>query len=133
MGLVDEAAGLAKTAVALARAEGLKDILAVLIELQIKTLDMTAEIRELRLETANLTEALKFKEAAVFRHNSYWTGPEDTIANGPYCSGCLNDKQKAIRLHPIGDGKARCPVCEVVIHGLPDSFSPKSVWATVRR
>ncbi len=71
MGLLDEATGLAKTAVELAKAQGTKDLLAILIDLQIKTLELTADNRELRRELTDANEKLAFQGSLQYRDNLY--------------------------------------------------------------
>lgn len=133
MSLAEKLSGSLTSIWGLLKASMSAEARAAYIELQGTAGDLINENRELRRQTAELEDAFQFKDGLTFRRSSYWKGPEDTFENGPYCSGCWDAQHQAIRLHPTGDGHAQCPVCRVIIKGLPDSLSPKVEWTTLRR
>lgn len=129
MGLIDEATGLAKTAVELAKAQGTKDLLAILIDLQIKTLELTADNRELRRELADVKEKLEFQGSLQYRDNLYWTGPGNSEREGPYCPTCWDSKKLALRMErrPV-NSTVWCQNCQ---HSI--KFGPEENWSDYRR
>jgi hypothetical protein len=116
MGLIDDASGLAKSAVAIAKAEGSKELLTTVIDLQIKTLELIAENRELRRQVADFEDRIRFKESLQPRNNAYWIGAGDSEAEGPFCTACWDSQGNAVRMHRRAEwADAICPACKVVI------------------
>lgn len=86
-------------------------------------LDLQGELLELQQENIQLKCALNQKESfnMQFDNNAYYNLLSDGRRDGPFCSGCWDVKNLAVRLHCRGDGYACCPSCK------------KEVWLTERR
>lgn len=116
MGLIDEATGLAKTAVDLVRKEGSKDLLVILIDLQVKTLELISENRELRRDVADAADKLAFQGRLQYRDNLYWTGESESPDEGPYCPSCWDTKRQGVRMQRRPDwGDVWCHACQRAI------------------
>jgi hypothetical protein len=83
-----------------------------LLDFSAKALELDNENNGLRQENIRLKEALEFQEELTYvkEKNSYWTKETN---DGPFCSGCWDDRKKAIRLTEYAKhvGRYRCPVC----------------------
>jgi len=88
------------------------DLYEKLLSIQQELLDMQEKLR-LKDETIReLKEKVKLKGEVLFEKNSCWRKLSDDTMDGPYCSGCWDDKRKLIHLNKtIGTGLWRCPAC----------------------
>lgn len=84
------------------------------LELKSAIIDLKEQILEIRQENLVLKERLMKQSSfnMVFKINSYYNVLDNGGWEGPYCSGCWDEKNVAVRLHTRDDGYACCPVCK---------------------
>lgn len=85
--------------------KAIKNIAEVTQNLELKNLiiDLKEQITNLREENLLLKSKLSQKEAfnMIFEKNAYFNIKEDGTKDGPFCSGCWDNDNVAIRLVPF--------------------------------
>ena len=70
------------------------------IAIQEKAVEIMDANRDLREQIDRLKEKLKIKVALIFKDNAYYSiDSQGKIIDGPFCSGCWDEKEKLIQLH----------------------------------
>lgn len=92
--------------------ENLKDAVGIIqkidnIELYKRMLELQSQVFALLEENRTLKEQAANREHGEFRDNAYWVK-----GDGPYCSSCLDNDGKLIRLHIRTGNVPQCPVCQ---------------------
>lgn len=85
------------------------------LELKSAIVDLKEQILDLREENLQLKEKLSKRDNfnMRFEDNAYYNILADGKSDGPYCSGCWDGKNLAVRLHCDNVGRyACCPVCK---------------------
>ncbi len=91
------------------------DLLQKMLSIQKQSLDLQGENAELKKKITFLEANSKLREALIFEDNAYWKKEDEGNRTGPFCSPCLDSKEKLIRLQKDSDGYGGsfyCPVCE---------------------
>jgi hypothetical protein len=88
-----------------------------LAETQLKLADRITETHELKEQVIDLQKKVKNLENPNLKLNFKDDAYYDSENNGPFCTGCFDKNQQAIRLSetPLvqrGFGKYECPVCK---------------------
>lgn len=85
----------------------------VILDTQQSLMDMQHKLQSLEEENSELKDKLKLKAKMIYKESTYWVKDNGKV-DGPYCSGCFDDKRKAIRLKPVNDwpGEYTCPICK---------------------
>lgn len=107
MNIYSDAKAMIGDIIALAKKARSLDMLKLANKLEERLLDGERESRAKDRKIEQLEEALKFRESFTYRDNAYWTPKKDS----PYCSGCWDNRKKAIRLARKGS-MHECPVCK---------------------
>ena len=100
--------------------KAIKNIAEVTQNLELKNLiiDLKEQITNLREENLLLKSKLSQKEAfnMIFEKNAYFNIKEDGTKDGPFCSGCWDNDNVAIRLVPFSimglPFTHNCPKCK---------------------
>ena len=95
----------------IANAELKVEFLQKLIDVQQTALTLQEENTELKERIKNWENADALREQFFHAHTAYWQKGESPPH--PYCTGCLDDKGKAVRLSQHLR-QAICPVCKAV-------------------
>ena len=84
------------------------------LELKLAIVDLKEQILDLRQENLKLKEKFLKQESynMKFKSNAYYNMRENGEMEGPYCSGCWDGKNIAVRLHCEETGYPGCPVCK---------------------
>lgn len=84
------------------------------LELKSAIIDLKEQVLDLRQENLKLKEKLIKQESynMKFRSNAYYNICGNGEMEGPYCSGCWDGKNMAVRLHCRETGYTCCPVCK---------------------
>ena len=85
----------------------------VILEAQQSLMDMQHKLHSLEKENSQLKDKLELKAKMIYKESVYWI-KGNNVDDGPYCSGCFDDKSGAIRLKPVNDwpGEYTCPICK---------------------
>lgn len=127
MGIVDNI----KDAVKLAQTVGNTELYHKLNAVQMDFLELSEKARQLQDENHELREKLRQKERLdellnkrTHRDNAYWVGDD-----GPYCTGCWDSKDKAVRMRTEGNGYAVCPICKNQVCYDPSARGASPHWS----
>jgi hypothetical protein len=108
MGIIDNLKSIGKVLQDLNKVDEYKQIL----ETREQLLLMQEEIQKLKEHIKILEEKIKLKGEVSYNNNSCWRKLSDGTTDGPYCSGCWDDKRKLIHLNKmLGTAHWLCPVC----------------------
>lgn len=95
-----------------------------ILDLLAKLLEMQNKIIELEKENKSLNEKFEIKEKLAYKNNCYWNGED-----GPFCSRCFEKNKDLIRMHHgVGDNYAHCPECKAGVnfsgreHKFPNTY-----------
>lgn len=120
-----------KDALKLAQTIGNADLYQKLNAVQMDFLELSEKARQLQEENHELREQLGRKERMdellrkrTHRHNAYWVGDD-----GPYCTGCWDSKDKAVRMRTEENGFAVCPVCTNQLCYDPSARDASQHWS----
>ena len=82
-----------------------------ILELDKKNYQLEKEILELKKE---LDKKQQYNMQFSQKENCYWNLKEDGTKDGPFCSACWDNFQKAIRLHcnMSFENYYNCPICK---------------------
>lgn len=86
----------------------------LILDIQQSLMDMQHKLQGLEEENSKLKSMLELKSKMFYGQSVYWIKNKEG-KDGPYCPGCYDDKNKAIRLRPVSDyaGEYTCPICKV--------------------
>jgi hypothetical protein len=82
-----------------------------ILDLQVQIMDLVEQNHSLRSELIELRDRSRFEQGLEFRENMYWHKVGPDTYEGPFCSKCWDDEQKAVRFHKQKDGGMWCPKC----------------------
>lgn len=105
-----------------------------ILEAQSQLLEMQESIYNLKSENTELKEKLIIKEKLIHDRNSYWIEQDEGKKDGPFCTGCWDNKNKLIRLE-TNDASVycKCLVCENSVSVYPErSFFRKKTPYSAR-
>jgi hypothetical protein len=120
MGLIDTIKELASTAQKVGQIELYRQIL----DLQGQALELAEDRARLRSELEAIRQSADVRVRLLFHDNRYWLRRDGATPDGPFCSGCMDSKERLVRLyHKIHDpdGETRyfneCPSCQQILWG----------------
>ena len=97
-----------------------------ILEAQQALLNNQRRIAELEEENKKLKDIKFFKETANFQNNCYWLKKESGTTDGPFCSKCVENDDRIIRLHTRSDGYATCPNCKNTLWSKGETYHRQS-------
>lgn len=96
------------------------DLKNLIADLRLQLAELKTELAKVVEENVSLREQVARKTAATsteleVRDGVYWSG-----SDGPYCTGCVDNKQKRILLQELQGsfrhfGRWKCPVCNATM------------------
>jgi hypothetical protein len=107
MGIIEKTNAIVKIVKDLGNAELLSEI----IDLKHEIVDIEEKNLSLRKENNDLKKAFEIKADLEFSDNAYWMKKEGGY-DGPFCTGCWDDKHKLIRVTSEPKEVPSCPVCK---------------------
>ena len=129
MGIIEKANAVVK----LVKDLGNVELLSEIVDLKHEIVDIEEQNLSMRKEISELEEALKVKATLEFSDNAYWMKTEGEW-DGPFCTGCWDDKRKLIRLTSEPGVVPSCPVCKRYIEeytyppDYPEDKKKRSEW-----
>jgi reverse gyrase len=98
------------------------DIYQKLINIQTEIISLQQENNELKKELNDLKALNEFRENSFVKNDMYYI-LKNNRREGPYCTACLDSKEKLIRLHSYGNA-IKCPVCSAITYDNKDKNKP---------
>jgi hypothetical protein len=113
MGLIDTIAAAAKLAQKLDNIELNNTIL----QLQSQIMVLLADNQDLKERLADVAGELKRRRSVVFDPvlNAYFEHKPDGQRDGPFCSRCMDEHGRLMRLHDRYNGFQVCPSCSTSV------------------
>ena len=87
------------------------DLISALADTKIEISKLIEALDEKKQEIRELKRSIDVKEKIFVKENLYWL-PSDSCNDGPFCTQCLDNNSKLIRLKPIVKGHWSCPTCK---------------------
>lgn len=110
-----------KSAIELAQKSNDAPLLEKLYEARSLILDFQEENQQLKQTIKELQQLKTTKDSLTFKKNSYWKKESPSGESGPYCSSCLDGKDKLIRLTQINRTYYECHNCSNKLDLEPNS------------
>lgn len=104
-----------------------------ILDLKELQLDQQEEIIRLREENQSLKQKLKNSSDLIFKKPFYYKQFEDGNYDGPFCTGCYDDKEKFVRLFQRTESLWICPVCGGKFDSLPITDALKGLFDATAR
>jgi len=107
MGIIEKVNAVVK----LVKDLGNVELLSEIVDLKHEIVDIEEQNLNMRQKISELEEALRTKANLELSDNAYWMKKEGEW-DGPFCTGCWDDKRKLMRLTREPGGVPSCPVCK---------------------